>query len=269
MTGLTSRTTASRDVIAGYFEEELLSGRLPAGTRLPSERQLASRLGVSRPVIREVMRTLVERGLLVVSPGRGTFARAMEPTDISAPMTSAYRRRNATPRDLVEARTMLECQAAALAAERASDDDIAELRTAVALVEEADDIIAKARADVAFHARIARASGNPVIETMFVSITGLAFEHMLRSSADPMIPGEANPFHQAVVDAIRDRDPEGARRAMQAHLAVATRRYGEELDFSIEHLARRELARMQVPEPLRGSPLDIDGWENLATDPKP
>jgi GntR family transcriptional regulator, transcriptional repressor for pyruvate dehydrogenase complex len=253
MTGLTSRTTASRDVIAGYLEDELLSGRLPAGTQLPSERQLAVRLGVSRPVIREVLRTLVERGLLQVSPGRGTFARAMEPNDIAAPMTSVYRRRNATPRDLVEARLMLECEAAAQAAQRATDQDVAELDEAVRRVDEATDIISKARADVAFHARIARASGNPVIETMFVSITGLAFEHMLRSSADPTIPTEANPYHESVVEAIRDHDPEGARAAMHAHLAVATQRYGEDLDFSIEHLARRELDRMQVPESLRGS----------------
>ncbi len=253
MTGLTSPTTVSRDTIASYLAEELLSGRLPAGTRLPSERQLATRLGVSRPVVREVLRTLVERGLLEVSPGRGTFARAMEPNDIAGPMTSVYRRRNATPRDLVQARTMLECEAAALAARRATSEEVAELDTLVSRIDEADDIIAKARADVAFHARIAQISGNPVIETMFVSITGLAFEHMLRSSADPTIPNEANPYHQAVVDGIRAHDPLAARQAMHAHLEVATRRYGEDLDYSIEHLARRELDRIQVPESLRGS----------------
>jgi GntR family transcriptional regulator, transcriptional repressor for pyruvate dehydrogenase complex len=253
MTGLTSPTIASRDVIAAYLEEELLSGRLPVGSRLPSERQLATRLGVSRPVVREVLRTLVERGLLEVSPGRGTFARAMEPNDVAAPMTSVYRRRNATPRDLVEARTMLECEAAALAAERATPAEVEELDALVRAIDVAEDIISKARADVAFHARIARASANPVIETMFLSITGLAFEHMLRSSADPHIPGEANPYHQRVVDAIRDRDRDSARAAMQAHLSVATRRYGADLDYSIEHLARRELDRIQVPESLRRS----------------
>jgi GntR family transcriptional regulator, transcriptional repressor for pyruvate dehydrogenase complex len=258
MTGQTSPTTASRDVIAAYLEEELLSGRLPAGTRLPSERQLATRLRVSRPVVREVLRTLVERGLLEVSPGRGTFARAMEPNDVAAPMTSVYRRRNATPRDLVEARTMLECEAAALAAERATPAEVAELDALVLAIDEADDIISKARADVAFHARIASASANPVIETMFLSITGLAFEHMLRSSADPHIPGEANPYHQKVVDAIRNRDRHAARAAMLAHLSVATQRYGEDLDYSIEHLARRELARIQVPDSLRRSLLEPD-----------
>lgn len=257
MTGLTSRTTASRDVIVRYLEEELLSGRLPSGTRMPSERDLAGRLGVSRPVVREVLRTLVERGLLEVSPGRGTFARAMEPTDVTAPMTSVYRRRNATPRDLVEARMMLECEAAALAAERATEADIAELQAAVTRVEEATDIISKARTDVALHARIAQASANPVIETMFLSITGLAFEHILRSSSDPTITSEANPYHGAVVDAIRDHDAGLARRSMQAHLAVATRRYGEDLNNSIDHLARRELDRMQIPEAVRISLLNV------------
>jgi len=256
MTGLTSRTTASQDSIARYLEDELLSGGLPAGTRLPSERQLASRLGVSRPVIREVLRTLVERGLVDVSPGRGAFARAMGATDVTAPMTSVYRRRNATPRDLIEARSTLEAQAAALAAERATTDQVDEMQAAVARVDEATDPIEKARADVTLHALIARASGNPVLETMFASITGLVFEHMLRSSSDPTIPTEANPYHQTVVDALRDHDPDTARQAMYAHLAVATLRYGAELDSPIESLARRELDRLQVPEALRGSLLD-------------
>ncbi|HEY5482593.1 MAG TPA: FadR/GntR family transcriptional regulator [Propionibacteriaceae bacterium] len=251
MTGLTGPTATSRGAIASHLEEELLSGRLPAGTKLPSERQLAARLGVSRPVVREVIRTLVERGLLEVSPGRGAYARAMEPIDIAAPMTSVYRRRNATPRDLVEARTMLESETAAYAAGRATPAAIDELSVLVVRIDEATDAIEKARADVAFHARLARASGNPVIETMFVSITGLAFEHMLRSSADPQIAAEANPYHAEVVEAIRAGDAVRARKAMRDHLAVATERYGDDLDVSIQNLAQRELDRMQVPPALR------------------
>lgn len=253
MTGLTSRIPASRDAIAAYLEGEVLSGRLPGGTKLPSERQLATRLGVSRPVVREVLRTLVERGLIEVSPGRGAYARDVQTADIAGPMAKIYRRRNATTRDLVEARMMLECEAAAIAAERATPQDLDELDVALDRIGKAAGVIERARADVALHARIARASGNPVIETMFASISGLAFEHMLRSHTESQIASEAHPFHVKVVEAIRAKDPAGARQAMKDHLAVATRRYGDDLDLAVEHLARRELDRMQLPDAVKAA----------------
>lgn len=251
MTGQTSRTTASRDEIAALIEAELLSGRLPAGTKLPSERQLAARLGVSRSVVREVLRTLTERRLLEVSPGRGTFAREPRPTDISSQMTTVYRRRNATTRDFVEARMMVEVQAVRLAAKCATESDIVELHEAIKRVDRIKDVIDKTRADVAFHSRLTQASGNPVIETMFMSIIELVFEHILRSSSEPAITDEGNPFHLAVVEAIARHDPDAAETAMKGHLDVSLRRYGDDLDIPVAQLFRRELDRMQVPEALR------------------
>lgn len=261
MTGQTSRTTSTRDEIAAQLEDELLSGRTPAGTKLPSERILSARLGVSRPVVREVLRTLAERGLVEVSPGRGTFARDALAADVTSQMTTVYRRRNAKTRDLIEARVMVEVQGVRLACERATEDEVAELRAAAERIDAARDIVEKARLDAAFHSRLAQASGNPVIETMFMSIIELVFGHILRSSAQPALTETANPFHHEVVDAISRHDRDGAEAAMREHLLVSLRAYGADLDSSVSDLARLELDRLRVPEALRPGLLALDGPE--------
>ena len=134
----------TRATLSATLEAQIVSGRLAAGMKLPSERQLAERYGVSRPIVREALRSLVER-------------------------------------DLVEARTMLECTAAELAAQRATPEDEAAIETALLGFDRAGSVIEQARYDMAFHLAIARSSRNPVIETMFGSITALTVELMLRS----------------------------------------------------------------------------------------
>jgi GntR family transcriptional repressor for pyruvate dehydrogenase complex len=249
MTGLTSLTNApvSRDAVAGYLETEIVSGRLKPGARLPSERHLAGELQVSRPIVREAMRALVERNLVEVLPGRGAFVRSSRPVDAASRFDTIYRLGNATPRDLVEARTMLECTAAALAAERATEIDLIALETAATGCEQAATIVDKARFDLAFHLGVARAAQNPVIETMFRSISALTVELMFRSLSDLAVTNASLPFHTEIVVAIRERAPERARQAMQEHLAVASKLYGADFEDSIESVARRELARMFAP----------------------
>src|ERR671921_226020 len=102
MSGMTSQASVQRAELVNRLASEITSGRLPVGARLPSERQLAERLKVSRPVVREVLRSLEERGLIEVSPGRGAFVRGLRGADVVGPLDTIYRRK-ATPRDLVEA----------------------------------------------------------------------------------------------------------------------------------------------------------------------
>src|SRR5919201_3506489 len=121
MTGMSS--APDPEGVALRLEQELIR-ELPEGSRLPGERQLAERLRVSRPVVREAMRGLVERGLLEVVPGRGTFTRRVRTSDAARPLDSLLRR-EATPRHLVEARLMLECESISLSAERAEPAEFA------------------------------------------------------------------------------------------------------------------------------------------------
>src|SRR6478752_5931237 len=102
----------TRATLSAALEANIVSGRLAAGEKLPSERQLAVHYGVSRPIVREALRTLVERDLVVIRPGRGSYVRDARAFAAAGRLDALYRRSQATPRDLVEARMMLECTAA-------------------------------------------------------------------------------------------------------------------------------------------------------------
>jgi GntR family transcriptional repressor for pyruvate dehydrogenase complex len=249
MTGKTSLTHApvSREAVAEYLERQIVAGRYAPGERLPSERHLAEELRVSRPIVREALRVLVERNLVDVLPARGAYVRNSRAIDGASRFDSLYRLGQATPRDLVEARMMLEGATAALAAERSTESDLAALQTAATGCEQAQAVTGRARFDLAFHLGIARAAHNPVIETMFRSISVLTVELMVRSLADRAVSDESLPYHTAILEAIQARDPEAARKAMAAHLAVASRHYGPDFEDSIERVARRELARVIAP----------------------
>jgi GntR family transcriptional repressor for pyruvate dehydrogenase complex len=234
----------SRDALASLLEDELVGNGARPGTKLPSERQLAIRFGVSRPLVREAMRSLVERGLIEILPGRGAFVRAIRMSDAARPLDALYRRQNATPRDLVEARLMLEREAAGLAAERAEPDELEAMERVLTRFDRTGDLIERARCDISFHALIARMSHNPVIETMFSSIASLMFELMLRSLSDPAVSREGLPYHREIADAIRKRDSDRARQAIEGHLMIARRLYGQDLDRGLDLVARRELERV-------------------------
>jgi DNA-binding FadR family transcriptional regulator len=253
MTGMTSSSSVSsapvsREAVAEYLESGIASGKFGPGERLPSERHLAEELHVSRPIVREALRVLVERDLIEVRPGRGAFVRTTDSSSGAQRMDAVYRLSHVTPRDLVEARLMLECTAAKLAAARASETDLQQLEAAAEGCERAVTIVDRARYDLAFHLAVARAAHNPVIETMFRSISSLTIELMFRSLSDQAVVAESLPLHRAVVEAIRNQDPEAARAAMGDHLAVASRLYGDDFEASIKSVAQRELARLFSPD---------------------
>jgi GntR family transcriptional regulator, transcriptional repressor for pyruvate dehydrogenase complex len=237
----------SRTSLAALIESRIVGGDMTAGSKLPSERQLSEHYSVSRPIVREALRMLAERNLVEVMPGRGSYVRAPRSTDAAGYLDAHYRRSQATPRDLVEARTMLESTSASQAAERATPEELEAIEQALEGFAQSNGIVDQARYDLAFHLAIARAAHNPVIEAMFGSISSLTVELMLRSLSDPAVTQVSVPFHREIAEGIRARDPERARRAMTEHLAVASRLYGEDYDQSIERVARRELARLFAP----------------------
>jgi DNA-binding FadR family transcriptional regulator len=236
------------DGLSGFLEERILAGELQSGVKLPSERQLASEFGVSRPVVREALRSLSERNLVLVLPGRGTYVRQVRATDAARPVHTVLQRQQATPRDLLEARKMLECEAASLAAARATEDELETMRWTIQQIDASRNLIERARYDITFHMAVARAAHNPVIETMLSSISGLMIELMLRSLGDPEVASAGLPYHHEILEAIRDRDRDRARAAMSDHLSVAEKLYGEDFKRSLDGIAQRELNRLLGPE---------------------
>ena len=226
-------------VLARLVEETFVSG-LP-GQRLPSERQLAEHFEVGRPLVREALRTLVERGVIDVEVGRGIFVRRVQPVDAARPVDNLLRRQAVTPRQLVEARSTLEVEASQLACARATAEELEHLGELVAVSSE-HNLMERVRNDLEFHLSVVRAAHNPVIETMFSAILLPMAQMMTRSLGDPEVSREGLPFHEHLYLAIRDRDPEAAARASRGHLLVGQRTYGADFDVELDVLAGRQLA---------------------------
>ncbi|MEW9516559.1 FadR/GntR family transcriptional regulator [Streptomyces tubercidicus] len=253
MTGLTSfnATPPSGADVAAAMEARLLSGQWAVGTRLPSERLLALEYQVSRPVIREALRALQERGLITIAAGRGSFVRDLRPSSHGGDPTLLARRGEVTARDLVVARVMLEGQTAALAAQNRTEDDLTNMRRILAAFDREKSLAATADLDVAFHESIAVASRNPVIQLMFGSIRPLTHGVVLRSLTDRAVRGVAVPLHDVVLEAIADQDPDAARAAMTEHIETAQHFYGPDLDAALtDVLTRRATSTPNLAEVL-------------------
>lgn len=221
------------------LERRILDGTWAADSRLPSERQLSLDFRVSRPVIREALRGLEERGHITIAPGRGSFVRPASENDLSAPLFRLALRVGVTPRDIVMSRLVLECAAAETAATIASAEQIADLHEALLLHTAARTIEERVATDIAFHERIIKCTGNPVTEIMFGSIRDLTLGIMLRSHADGGVHDAGDPLHDKIYDAIANRDPAGARAAMHEHVALALTLYGDDIDRDLGDVLQR------------------------------
>ncbi|MEV0946637.1 FadR/GntR family transcriptional regulator [Rhodococcus sp. NPDC049939] len=224
----------TQEQVFDHIEQQVLSGALAVGDRLPSERALCAEYKVSRPVIREVLRGLQERGYIDVFPGRGSFVREVATSDLARPLARMAQRGNVTARHLVSARTMLECEAAAMAAAHGSDEQIAVIGDALRRHQAARILPELARTDLEFHEAVAQASRNPVIAVMFGAIRSLVYGLMLRSLSDRQVMQAGDPWHAAIYEAIANRDAEKARAAMAEHLRLALDFYGEDLDVPLD-----------------------------------
>ena len=221
--------------IVAALEDEIVSGRWQPGVRLPSERVLAERFEVARSAIREALRILQERQLIVTSGGRGTFVREFQPALGAGTAEQLARSGLVSARDLIAARVVLEPAAAALAARNRSTADLRRLQELVsrfdtALIPEAADL------DLEFHTAIVEATGNPVLQVMFASIRTLAHAMMARSLSDPRVVGAD--LHDVLYDRIAAQDEEGARAAMLAHIHAAESFYGADLDRPLADVLR-------------------------------
>lgn len=209
-------------VIARDLEQAIEIGRYPVGARLPSERDLAEQLGVSRPVVREAVIVLELRGLVETRHGAGVFVKGRPEAAASPAVDKA-----GGPFEVVEVRRMLEGEVAALAAISATDRQIAELE---AIVERIGDMrldqTAREQADRAFHIGLARATDNEVLAGMVEALWDMRYQsplcvYFFRRAREAGIQPPVDE-HVPVLRALKARDPEAARQAMRDHLASVT-----------------------------------------------
>ncbi len=212
--------------VADQIERLIVSDSLRPGDKLPSERELAEQLKVSRTVIREATRVLSVRGLVEVKPGSGTYIQELSPSNASAPIGLFLKLRRAADafENLLEIRYTLEVAIAGLAAERATGEDIAVMEAAIeamaAHVEDAEQFV---QHDLAFHSGLAAATHNDLYGVLLTPITDLLLDFRLtayRYDAQSAIEGGLT-YHRRILSQVRARDAEGARQAMRDHLHQA------------------------------------------------
>jgi GntR family transcriptional repressor for pyruvate dehydrogenase complex len=174
----TIRKSSAPEKVVDQIMKKIRSGELPAGSRLPSQRDLAAMFGVGRSSVREATNALAVMGYLDVMHGRGTFIRKDPPSSepSESRLESALKAGNYL--DLMEARELLESKSAELAAERADAGAVRMMKNALARCRKNKSDYAKfLQADLDFHMALAEAAGNTVIREMIKSVIEMTARH--------------------------------------------------------------------------------------------
>ncbi len=214
-----SRTTLVEQV-AQQILRAISDGRWKVGDKLPSESELCRGFHVSRSTLREALKSLAFAGVLRTHTGEGTYVAEGPPSIRARVLAPGFLETEKNLKDLFEARRILEGATAALCAERATEEEIAKLEH---LVEELrhsapDPAARNHEIDVAFHLAMAAASKNEVLTHMLSSIQHLLREAVARSRQLRGSHQLACDEHLAIVQALKQRNPRKARRAIQKHL---------------------------------------------------
>ena len=213
------KKTRVAEGIADRIRVLILTGTFPAGRPLPAERQLAERFGVSRGSVRDAFRTLETIGLLVTRHGQGTFPQELDVDRLVAPLASVLSYRRDLQDELLDVRRMFEPAVARVAATRVTDEDLADLQR---ILDAQRKKLKTGRSaiveDTAFHEVLARATGNRVVVSIMATLNDLLVESRKLTLKQKGRPGRSFLGHQAVVAALRRRDPDAAAEAMREHI---------------------------------------------------
>jgi GntR family transcriptional regulator, transcriptional repressor for pyruvate dehydrogenase complex len=213
--------------VFGFVREQLLSGQLKTGDRLLPERELATRLGVSRPVIREVLRGLAAIGVIEIRHGSGSVVRRPGFAELGDLFTMMLAQQTEIVEDIMEARIAIERQAIRLACLRATPSDLQLLRQALQRIEDTvDDPQIGGDADFAFHAALIAAAHAPTLASLHAAIAVLLkrshLERRERITNLQGIDAYLIEHHRQLLDAVVARDAEKADHLLMHHFAIGS-----------------------------------------------
>lgn len=210
-----------KKLLGEQIEDELMNYILQepveVGQRIPNEFELAEKFGVGRSTIREAVKGLVSKGILEVKRGSGTYVISTSTAENDPLGLSKLQDKYKLALELFDVRLMLEPDIAALAAENATPEELEQLKR---LCDETEQMYRSGKnhipKDVEFHTCIAKCSKNRVVETLIplINTAVLTFANLTHRT----LMEETIETHRAVVEAITERDPVGARCAMMMHL---------------------------------------------------
>jgi DNA-binding FadR family transcriptional regulator len=216
------------EALAAQIEEWILSGELEAGAKLPSEESLARQFGVSRPVVREALAQLRERGLLETVSGSGTFVKHPDADHLTEAVLRHLRVAGdgtASIGKVYEARVAIESTTARLAAERATDHDVEHIAVRLETMRAAAaDVQLWTASDLGFHVAVARASHNPFLPTLLAPLVKVIEHGIAESFRSRQAVRSGLKAHEEILDRIQQHDPAGAEQAMREHLSDSERR---------------------------------------------
>jgi len=226
------RTSVSDDIVA-QLTDLIARNVLKPGDRLPPERELCKQFGVGRSSLREALRSLSVMGILDGRIGEGTFV-CDNSQYLERALQWGFRLDGKKLQDLSETRLMLESQNVLLAAERATETDLEAIVEALAGMEGAlQDWERFLENDLRFHLLIAKATHNSILYSLLETTRNHLQEWIKGSLSEPSLAGPRAELslreHHKILAALRQRDTEGARLAMAAHI----RSSGEDLQVQV------------------------------------
>ena len=221
---------SSVDQVVERIRNVITEQKLAAGERLPGELELVEQLQVSRPVLREALARLQGLGLIEIQRGNGTFVASR---DRLASCVQLLRTAvTLAPRELLsyaELRAAIEVQAVRQAAERATDEDIAELKRMLKELNSIDRPYEELlETDFRFHRRILQVGGNELMQNLMEVIYEFVVTQMAQTTPSPRENKLGRRLHRGIVAAITDRDPDAAEKAMREHMEVVLSRLKNE-----------------------------------------
>jgi GntR family transcriptional regulator, transcriptional repressor for pyruvate dehydrogenase complex len=205
--------------------DAIVSGKLKPGDRLPSEHEQARAFRVGRSVVREALRSLAQLGLISVVPGRqgGSFVNRLDAGPVERSLREAMdllvHFEAITIAELVEARRSIECVCAGLSALRRTDAELAIIRETIESAQ--DDSLSDDRwldLDIQFHRAVARSAHNRALILPLAALHGVTQPRLNQAILPFLSRARVNGQHRAVCAAIRAREPEAARLAVERHL---------------------------------------------------
>lgn len=209
------------------------AGRLVTGDKLPSERDLAERFGVSRPTVREAMRALSVLGVIEIRHGGGAFVTALNAADLLGPLNFFLALSDVSVEKLYQARCLIEGEICALAATRATASDKSDLATLINDQESARrDATRYLALDSEFHERLALIADNPFLARAQASLNVLGIEFRKLIASTKAAPTRSITDHRAIHAALTAGNGEAARAAMVAHMNQVFETTRSELDLT-------------------------------------
>ena len=206
--------------VAAKMETEIKN--LAVGTKLPSEREMAAKYGVSRNVLREALRLLSEKGILVIQPGRGVYVADESRGKFADRLEDLLESSDSKLTDIVEVCRTLELGAVQKAVDKATAKDIDELLRLYDAMEKArDDIQEFNRLDRQFHVRLAKCTQNSIYQILLEAFFQLTDEKLfVLNQLFPSRINSAQREHKAFIQAIQQRDHAKAAAAAEQHFNI-------------------------------------------------